>query len=146
MLADLHHYFFVLLYKGYYCLTVIFWDVFCLVLQLLLCHLRTLLLLLLWAALVLRHSFELGYGPGFLIELGQAILTNRNLTKLHNARILLLFLDNPIEHAIMIIHLHIKRKDIIDLDLTGSLTLTIEVVLQHREVKDRRAVSRLYQD
>lgn len=39
MSAYLCHYFFVLLYKGYYSLAVIFWNVFCLVLQLLLLHL-----------------------------------------------------------------------------------------------------------
>ena len=145
MFADLQHYFFVLLYKGYYRLAVIFWDVFCLILQLLLRHFRPLVLLLFRTPLVLRHSLQLRYRPRLLIELRQDILSEWHLAKLHNAGVLLLLLDDAVEHAVVIVHLHVEREDIIDLHLAGPLALPIEVVLQNGEVKDGGAITGLDQ-
>jgi len=139
--TDRSHHVLVFLDKSDNCLSVVFGDVLCLIFQLLIVQLLPVVVVRLGRILVLRDALELRDDPRFLIEIiggGIGDLREYGVAKLHDRGILVLLLDDMVQHAVIVLQVLLVRENVLDLHLAQSLTLLLLVaVVVPREVEYR---------
>ena len=153
LVAHRFYHAFVLFYEWNNRLSIIFWDIFCLILQRFLydCLLRFRLRFRL-ISFILRHSFLLSNPPWLLIEPIRKNRFDRLRHKRYIAALLFLLLDDPIKDAIivnsriMIQQRFLRWKYILNFDLTSVTTLLWLTALKHRKVENWRIVVRFDHD
>lgn len=140
----------IFLDKGDNRLSVVFGDVLCLIFKFFIVELLPVVVVGLGGILILGDALELGDDPRFLIEIiGRGIgeLREYGVAKLHDGGILVLLLDDMVQHAVIVVQVLLVREDVLELHLAQPLAvlLLVAVVVQW-EVEYRRAVVGLYQD